>query len=396
MKPEDRWYGARGFDPQDDQPVPQAEAEWLDAAITARRAGRSVASPDRADLAQLVKAASALHPLARVQPSSAFADRLETRLRARAATLEAPLPHATAERSPAPSTLARRRMSLPRAAWVAIAASVAVVLTTGVLTASAQSGAPFSALRRAVEGISANFGVGPVADAQNGLQRGRAALARFDAAISQGDNAAALNALDAMNQANRQVEQAIPQVSDSAQRASFQSQFATLRASETNDLGVGLARLDWPARVRVTSTLRGLGQSTLTIISVRIESPHGGVGASAGQNSGLALITIKGEGFTAGATLLVDGAPLGTVQTVTPKVIIARAPVALVQRVTSIGVGEPDGVAAATSEINDNLDASGAGSSDPSSPDTSATPIQDANSGDSPTPTPDNSSGPSQ
>ena len=400
MNPQDHPPGSNGFDPHGDQ------LERLDALLTARQAGRRAgAQTTRDELAPLLAAAETLALLADARPSTEFADRLEARLMARVEARE-PTQAMTVAPSVQRERLARRGLPPGRAAsrwargsqvtWSAIAACLVLLMTVGALTASAHPGAPFYPLRKVVEGLSTDFNGGPATTARDSLQRASAALAAFNDAASQGDNAGALTALGQLTQADRQTADAIAQVSDGAQQAALQSQLDSLHAQETAGLRAGLAHLDWPARIEVTSALRGLHATTLAVTTARIKGTRegdSGDGEKRAPSGGSVTVIVNGAGFTPGAILLLDGRPAGVVDAVTPQIITAHLPAgALNGDVKSIGVGEPDGSAASTTHIeSDDHGPDATGTPEPgdhSTPGADATPGDGSHDGGDGTPTP--------
>lgn len=397
MRPEDRPLDSSGFEPRGDQ------IDRLDALLTSRRARAFTTSAQMApaDLAPLLAAAETLAPFAEAQPSTEFAAQLEARLMARVearaeergATL--PMIPFTPSITPAPARFVRRASARPRRrfsqlTWAAVAACLVLGMTVGALTASAHPGAPFYPLRKAVEGISADLTGSSVTTARNDLQRVSAALTAFDAAASQGDNAAALSALGQLTQADHQAGEAIAQVGDSGQRAALQSQLNRLRAQEAADLRAALPNLSWPARIQATSALRTLNATALAVTSARIAgrnggdsntTGHDGNGGDSARSNGQVTVIVNGAGFTPGAVLLINGQQAGAVDSVAPETLVAHLDVgALGEDVTSVGVGEPDGSAASTTHIESDGHGSGAG----------ATPEP----GDHATPSPDSTSTP--
>ncbi len=381
MRPEDRPLSSSGFNLNGDLP------DQLDALLTARRAGRPAsARTATAELAPLLEAAETLTPLASAQPSAEFAAQLETQLMARVEsrgipqTMTALPPALPTRRAPSPP---RRRLS--QLTWAAVAACVLLGMTVGALTASAHPGAPFYSLRKAVEGLSSDLTGASAAAARENLQRATVALASFNAAASRGDNAAALTALGQLTSADHQAAEAITQVGDSGQRATFQSQLDTLHAQEKLDLHVALPNLNWSARAKVTDALRTLHATTLVVTSARIAGGTGGgtsKGGNGGKPSGPVTVNVTGAGFTPGAVLLINGQQMGVVDAVTPGTLVAHVDAgALSIEVESVGVGEPDGSAASTTHLESDGRDTGSETSSTPEPGDTATPGGDATPG---------------
>jgi hypothetical protein len=115
---------------------------------------------------------------------------------------------------------------------------------------------------------------------------------------------------------------------------------------ERHDLRVALPTLDWSHRIATTSALGQAGDSVLVVMSAASTAVQLGQGES--EDSSQRLVVVHGAGFQPGAVLLINGIPSGTVTAVSPTTLEARIDAhALDGRGVSIGVGNPDGTAAA-------------------------------------------------
>jgi hypothetical protein len=349
LPPNKRGFDRRGY-----------QIEQLDALLTERALGRPSAHTEieATGLEPLLSAADVLVPLAEAKPSDAFAVRLEARLLARSAlravTQPAITPLNVRALPPGQSRGAVSRRHMARVSWVTVAALMLVSVTVGALTASAHAGSPLYGLRKAVDGISASLTDSAGASARASLQRASADLRDFITATSQDDIATALTALDRLSKDDHQAATAISQVANSGERSTLQSQLDSLRAQETSTLRGALPTLDWSARVRVTNALRAINATALIVTSAHIRSNPSGSGT---RSPATVVITVKGNGFVAGAVLLINGQPAGVVDSVSPHMLVANLPAgATGAGITSVGVGEPDGVAASTTRIESNDD----------------------------------------
>ena len=142
------------------------------------------------------------------------------------------------------------------------------------------------------------------------------------------------------------------------------------------------AACDWADRVMTTLALGGLGVSVPQVTSATLDTSHDGTWR----------ITLTGTGFEQGAMLLADGRSAGTVISLSTEFLIADLQVRG-GLPAALGVGNPDGTAAATGHINVIM----AGSATPTAEDQEGTPTPDdettptttpGDAGDQATPTP--------
>lgn len=382
----------------------------LDALLTA--SGQPVSPlPDDDDahaLAPLLAAAVRLAPLREAQPSARFADQLERQMLAHAAARAARLPdappHAVAPESgdldrymptlpmpvvngtdadpaqlgvtppsgsratrreplPAHARGARRRGALPLWARALAAACVLLALGSGLFAAAAnaQPGSPLFGLHRAEQWARVSL-ASPDDKARLHLQYANDALAALDRAVAQhsGDPAYG-GALSSLQSELAAAASAIASLPAGQTHDTFAGQLAALQQRARDDLRAALPGLSWGDRLATTTALGGLGESVPHVSGAVIhevvgQGAHdGGQGSQGGTAHGgqSVQIVVSGTGFAAGAKLVLDGQPAGTVLSVTGDTLVAQ--VSLEQgggRVDSIGVENPDGTAAQTSAID--------------------------------------------
>jgi hypothetical protein len=372
----------------------------LDSLLTAQRMGRFASRDARAsvepDLRPLLDAAARMGGIAREAPTPEFANRLEAQLLERAKALSAPtmiMPIA-AQPSSAPRQSPRRanpgsRWRATRAMWAALAATILLTISLGAITASAHPGAPFYPLRKIVEGVGARITGDPAAaSAQASMRQADEALAAFDAAASQRDEPGALAALAQLRQDDQQAAQSISQVIDDSQRQTLQQSLNSLHTREISDLRAALPELSLAARIQVTSALVAAGDSAPVITSYSLPGDQNASDHSASGSAPNRTLIIKGSGFTAGATLLIDGKPAGVIDAITATRIVAHLP-AGAQDPQQIGVEEPDGTVAVSSR---NGHDQGAGGSSNSSGDNNGS-GDSGHNGDTSTPGADSAAG---
>lgn len=275
-------------------------------------------------------AAEALLSLRSVAPSPAFSVNLELQLRARARTLAAGGPL---------RRVAARPLPMRRWAVVAAAAVLVALASLGVLRAAAMSlpGDPLYGIKAWQNAVRLDQAGSPADRAQVQLQELQAAIADLrteqQARRSDDDLRAALAVVAQMTAAART---AVAQVSASAAHDADAADLAATFQQEDTTLRQGLAVADWPVRVAFTGQLGALGDA-VPAISAATFAP--------GADS--VTVTLTGANFAAGARLVVNGAPLGTVQRVTPTTLTAQV-AELPEGAVRVGVLNPDGTAAET------------------------------------------------
>jgi hypothetical protein len=344
-------------------------------------------------LQPLLDAADRLAELASVEPSSDFTDRLETRIFAQAALLEAqnraesmlasaptlppeqdmaalvrddaptipgsaweaPYDEEATEADIVPLPLRRPNGATPRGQtrWTrllgpALAAALLLALGTATFTAAAAAGpgTPLYGLHRWEQGVQASM-AGSAADrtrlhlayAQDALTALNAAAARHETGAAYDDALATFR--DEMSAATTNLD-STPASSD---HNALAAQLAQVSAQGRADLHTALAVLPWSERVATTTVLAGIGDDVLHVTQVNM--------VYSGHGQHLWQITVTGSGFQQGALLLVNGQPAGTVTSVTATILVAQMPGDDSAPLPgSIGVANPDTTAALTSNIS--------------------------------------------
>ena len=356
--------------------------------------------PGDAELAPLLAAARDLAPFAQARPDPLFVARLGERMLARAAVLRANPALAQpalgiaafaaradraddpdladgADGADAPTPAAMERAAAGRAATgyaatgragvvpgtgirtlprqgagrrgslrpALVAATLLVLLGGGALVAalaaSAAPGTPLFGLRQFEQHAGQNF-MDASGRAQNHLRAAHQWLGDLRAAASGQPGTGSYRAtLDALLGEDAAAAQAIQQVAPGTTRDTLTADLAALRADEHATLLAVLSQLDWPDRIATSQALGSLGAAVPAI-----------AGAAVTPGQGLWQVTLTGTGFAPGAVLLIDGRPLGIVLSVSSTTLIAQAPSGLLKNGgMTLGIGNPDGTAAATTTI---------------------------------------------
>lgn len=358
-------------------------------------------TPEDADLQPLLSASARLRPLRNAQPSTAFAARLEARLMDYAAELsppdaptllDAPRPplvydlndaptlpgtwragteyaQGAAPVWPSPASAPRplsARTSSPAAhrslSWMwrgVAAAAVLLVVGTSLLAAvaSAAPGSPFYALRQMVQSRGATPAATqtPSDPASARIARAASALDALDAVASTGGDAYQ-QALARFRQEFASARAMVAQTPAGRQHDALAGQLAALQSRAQTDLRTALSRLDWPARLETTAALGELGVTVPVIAQAEIS---GAPPAEDGQGRAEtpAVVKVDGTGIQNGATLLVNGQPATCEITKSEgNELIAQCDWdGLTQSGISIGISNPDGTAAATTNVESHV-----------------------------------------
>jgi hypothetical protein len=218
-----------------------------------------------------------------------------------------------------------------------------VTVTTFALAASARPGSALYGVRRWQEDVRTNLVNSDAERAQLHLQYATDALDALDAAVVQHDANAYSEALGRFTDELHQANDALAQVPAGSDHESLSARLDALRTRGRSDLRAALPALSWSARITTTSALGGLGETVLTV--TRVSGVRSGV-----YGARLWTLTITGLGFQSGAVLLVNGRPAGHVVTITPTRVVAQLASGEQEDglTRSIGVGNPDGTAAAS------------------------------------------------
>ncbi len=349
-------------------------------------------------LQPLLDAANRLAELAGTEPSADFADRLEARVFAQAALLEAQQrsesEHAGGTMATFPATaptlpdyqlppqLGDEAPTIPGIAWgatdddateadvapprppaamalrgqarwrrllaPALAATLLLALGTATFTAVAAAGpgTPLYSLHRWEQGVQASI-AGSAADRTRlHLTYARDALAALDAAVVRHETGATYDdALATFSDEMRAAATNLDSVPAGGDHVTLSAQLDQLRARGRGDLHAALPGLPWPERVTTTSALAQLGDDVLRVNQVEM--------VYFGHGQHLWQITVTGSGFQQGAILLVNGQSAGTVTSVTATTLVAQLPSDDSAPLPgSVGVANPDNTAAVTSSIS--------------------------------------------
>ncbi|HZC78698.1 MAG TPA: hypothetical protein VE258_13190 [Ktedonobacterales bacterium] len=338
-----------------------------------------------AELAPLLAGAQRLASL-RMAQSDPAARALEARMLARATERRRQegetFTQARGEQRDEPRT---RRRFLPlgavalRPALVAAALLLALGIATLTTAAAAGPGSPLFGLHRLEQRIQAGIAGDSPDRAHQHLQFARQWLAALREAAAQhrGDPTYG-DALAALREEDSAAAQEIAQVSAGTQRAALEADLAALRADERTTLQAALLAIGWPDRIATTTALGALG----------VAGPRVSSATLAAGNDGRWHVTLTGAAFESGAVLLVDGQPAGTVTATSAGLLAAELPLEdFAQAPASLGVGNPDGTAAAT----DNVQVLNPGAATPTPGEQEGTPQPGA--GATATPTLDNQGG---
>lgn len=358
---------------------------------------------DARTLAPLLTAARRLTPLREAQPSARFADELERQILASAAG-RTPYASTQAHVSPvadgdaptvptvstvpivvpyggpsggrvAPTTTAphwpgssrtmsaraagrkqRRSMMLPVWARGLAVACVLLALGSGLFAAAAnaQPGSPLFGLHRAEQWVQVSL-ASPADKARLHVRYAGDALAALDRAVagSRGDPTYS-SALATLQSELSAAASSIATLPAGQTRDALAAQLAAVEQHARDDLRAALPGLNWDDRVATTAALGGLGESVPHVMSATIDEIAGHDAQAATRGGHTVQIIVSGSGFVAGARLVINGQPAGTVLSVADGTLVAQVSLdpSLAGHVVSIGVENPDGTAARTSAID--------------------------------------------
>lgn len=296
------------------------------------------------ELAPLLATAQHMASLRPPLSDPAVAQAIEARVLARA-TERRRQGEVTPRRAP------QRWQGLPTISWggvlrpALVAAAVFLVLgvSTLVLAAQARPGTPLFTLHRIEQSVQANAALDSTSRARQHLQFAREWLATLHSVATQhlGDTAYA-DALRALRDEDAATASEIAHMQPSTQRTALQADLAALRTDERTTLRATLSATSWPNRIAATTALGMLGVQVPRVL---------GASLIEGVDEHW-QVTVTGTGFEPGALLLVDGQPAGTVSATSNGLLTAELPLdALVQTPSALGVGNPDGTAAATTSV---------------------------------------------
>lgn len=237
------------------------------------------------------------------------------------------------------------------------AACLLLALGSGLFAAAAnaQPGSPLFGLHRAEQWARVTL-ASPADKARLHLQYASDALAALDRAAAQhsGDPAYA-GALDTLRTELAASASAIAALPAGQTHDTLAAQLAALQQRARDDLRAALPGLGWDDRVATTTVLGGLGERVPLITSATIHeiAAQSAQGAQAAHGAHTVQIVVNGSGFAAGARLVVNGQPAGTVLVATGDTLVAQVSLdPSVARVSAIGVQNLDGTAAQTTAIS--------------------------------------------
>ncbi len=304
------------------------------------RSGQVQLSTLSANDAVRMAAADRFARLNAIEVPSDVAQRIEARVRNRAAVLQAEEQLAEQRRSPLREVSRRPVM---RRAWIAAFGVVAVLLLTflGITSVAAKSlpGEPLYGIKQLEQHVALAWAGDQSARASLQLTQLQQAIAdlgtvvrehRSDAAIEE-----ALATVAADTQAGQNAVHALPA---GQQRVALEQTLANTLNDERTSLHRLLSQVNWESRVTFTHQLGALGEAVPSITGVTVSWDSGDT----------PTLTITGKNFAPGARLVIDGSPRGVVlsSTTTTLRVLVRASDWSGSQMGTIGVVNPDGTAA--------------------------------------------------
>jgi uncharacterized membrane protein YgcG len=252
----------------------------------------------------------------------------------------------------APWRASRRRSRWRSLLWP-LAAAVLLVAVIGTITltaaASAGPGTPLYGVHRFEQGVQVSMAPSAAERTRLHIAFAQEALAALDAAATRHQTSTPYSdALATFQQEIQAATTSLDEVSAGNDRNTLSSQLGQLRAQGRADLHIALAILPWSGRVMTTAVLGDIGDPVLHVNGATMVYME-----NSSQDLHLWEITVTGSGFAKGAVLLVNGAPAGTVNSVTPSTLMAQMPGDDSGPLpASIGIANPDLTAAQTSRIS--------------------------------------------
>jgi len=314
--------------------------EQFDQLLEQQRHGLVQVSALPADVAVRMAAADTFARLNAIEVPSDVAQRIEARVRNRAAALQAERQLAQQQRSPLRQV--SRRPVMGRA-WIAALGAVLLVvlmfLGIGTVAANSLPGDQLYGIKRWEQHVTVAWTGDQNARARLLLTQVQQALAdletvmrehRSDAAIEE-----ALATVSADTQASQNAVHALPA---GKPRVALAQTLANILFDERTALHRLLSQVNWSQRVAFTRQLGALGEAVPSIT---------GVTASWGSGDTLTL-TFTGQHFAPRARLVIDGSPRGVVLSSTPTTlrVKVRASDWPNAQMDTIGIMNPDGTAA--------------------------------------------------
>lgn len=335
----------------------------LDALLVARTRGTPA---EEGELRVLLDTAALFEPLAAAQPDQSYADALESRLLAHASARSAPglsaatfsTPLAMESESagaapPAPThdpaqphmrTWRVPRLRGSRVFWQALAAAVVLTFAGGAMAvaAAAPPGSPLYGLHRWEDGVRVSLAASPADRTRLHLRYATDALVALDRAVAQrqGDSTYG-DALATLRREQAAAARDLAQVPAGHERDALTTQLTSLRTQARHDLRAALGSRSWPDRLTTTSALAELADVVPSVAHAVV----------ARESDRRWQVTLSGAGFQPGAVLLVNGLPVGAAHVVSPNLLTAEVSDVASLRHVALGVGNPDGTAAATESV---------------------------------------------
>lgn len=178
------------------------------------------------------------------------------------------------------------------------------------------------------------------------LTYGDNALQSYDALVAaHADDAALADALTALLSEQQAATQGLSAVPPGSDHDALAAQLIDFKKRARTDLHATLIRLDWASRLRATAALGSLGEQVLVVSSARISRGDDDIPNAPWR------MQVRGSDFSSGAILLFGGQAGGTVISVTPTQLTAEWTNGTPSRGVSIGVQNPDGTAAETTNV---------------------------------------------
>lgn len=368
-------------------------SDRLDAQLSARLGagpGTLRAIPPRSEdtLAQLV-AADALTHWRYATPRAGYVDVLEARMLAHAAMVATRTARQMAANAPDQRAIARnesaslaeagaapwqrgdaRRASVPQGRGTArgvrrlgpfgsLAAAALLLFTLGagvvIAAANAGPGSPLYGLHRFEQDVRVSMANTPSERVRLRLAYARADLAAIEKALGQhAAGSRYTDALEAFHSDLQAIQTDLPALASSASADQQQlvAQVAALEAQGRSELLQALPSLQWSAQLKTTSALGILGVVVPSVSKATITRTLGPGGERDTR------ILVVGSNFQQGAAVVINGDAAGFVVSQTStQLVVQLDPGYPVTRAKTIGVSNPDGTAADTTDIVSNLDA---------------------------------------
>ncbi len=312
----------------------------FDQLLKQRRSGMVQLSELRADDAVRMAAAESFARLNAIEIPPDVAQRIEARVRNRAAALQAERQVVQQHRSPLREVSRRPVM---RRAWIAAFAATVVLLLTflGITTVAANSlpGDPFYGIRQVEQHVALAWTGDQSAHASLQLTQLQQAIADLSTVVSKHRSDAAISEALATVAADTQASQnAVHGLPAGKPRVALEQTLANTLFDERTSLHRLLSQVGWSQRVAFTRQLGALGEAVPSITGVTVSWDSGDT----------LTLTINGKNFAPGARLVIDGSSRGIVlqgNTTTLRVSVNTSDMHY-HMMSRIGVVNPDGTAA--------------------------------------------------